>query len=122
MLKQADSLGRRIARAEMEKEGSLADAILGAPIGAIAARIAAPEESKKKATINGLLLGALMGFAAGQRSVQDHQRKMRGEPAPSRRLPEISPLVAAALAGAAVGGVERIKPLVGNLSKAPEKK
>lgn len=110
--KQAEELGRRMARAEMEKDASLADAILGAPLGAIAARIAAPEKDKNKATVNGLLLGALVGFLRGQQSVAD---ALQGKPEKDR-LP-ISPAAASILTGLAVGGSHQVGKLLPSKSK-----
>ena len=126
LLKEAACLGRALARAEMEKDASLADAILRAPVAALAARIAAPEESKTKATAYGLLLGALMGWSAGQKSLSDH---LEGKPKKPRKallehstkdllekspaeLMDEHPIVSTLLAGAAVGSAPRIGKLL----------
>lgn len=119
LIKEAEMLGRRIARAEMEKTGSLADAILGAPVAAIAARIAAPEESKTKATAYGLILGTLMGWSAGQRAYKKfHSADKDKKPETGAlRILEEHPLLAIAAAGGALGGSMRVAKGVKDLGK-----
>lgn len=101
VLKEVQDLGRRLASADLTKEASLADAILGAPLGALAARISAPADSKEQATKYGLLLGALMGFVAGQKALVDHKEG---------KDPGMSPAMLSILAGAAVGGKYHLSP------------
>jgi len=126
-LSEADALGRALARSEMEKDASLADAILGAPVSAIAARIAAPEESKTKATAYGLIVGALMGWSAGQRSFRAQRNKEKSKGV--MRVIEEHPILAAAAAGTLVGGsmqaskavkdIGRVLSATENASKGP---
>jgi len=111
IIKEAEALGARLARAEMEKNASLADAILGASLSAIAARITAPSDSKDEAVIQGLALGALVGFVKGQESVAN---VISG--APEKGNLPISPAVASILAGLAVGGGHQVSSVVGKLS------
>ena len=105
---EADLIGRRLARIEMEKTSSLADAILGAPVGAIAARIAAPEESKAKATAYGLVIGALMGWSAGQRSVYEYLHGKDPNSSGPKQFLKDHPFLSIAAAGGAIGGAMRV--------------
>ena len=82
----------------LEKTSSLVDAIIGAPVGALSARIAAKEENKDAATREGLIIGAILGFLAGQRAVTAAGRGEHTE------LYE-SPAAASALGGAALGAL-----------------
>ena len=100
----------------LEKTATLVDAIIGAPVGAIAARISATEEKKDEATRRGLIVGALLGWLAGQKSIEDAQR---GEKTPGLR----HPLVAAAAGGAGVGLYSRAEsPIRAALQKIPTSK
>lgn len=115
-IRQADALGRRLAAVEMEKSASLADAILGAPVSAIAARIAAPEDSKQRATAYGLILGALMGWSAGQRSLARMNAPKDDRRGPIDLVSE-HPLLSAAAAGALLGGSMRAGKAVKDIGK-----
>lgn len=84
-----------VERHGIEKVASLVDAIIGAPVGGAAAYIAADEENKSKAAKRGLIVGALLGFLAGQKQVQE---AMRGQ---KPTMP--SPMMASAAGGAGTG-------------------
>jgi hypothetical protein len=86
------------------KTASLVDAIIGAPVGGTAAYIAADEENKGKAARRGLVVGALLGFLAGQEAVHD---SMEGKPTPKYK----HPIAAAAAGGTAAGLYSRWQPM-----------
>lgn len=84
-----------VERHGIEKTASLVDAIIGAPVGGAAAYIAADEENKGKAAKRGLIVGALLGFLAGQQHVQA---------ALAGKKPMVpSPVIASAAGGAGTG-------------------
>jgi len=93
----------------VEKTASLVDAIVGAPVGAVAARLSAGERNKDEATRRGLIVGALLGWLAGQRAID---RSRRGE----ESSPLQSPLIASAAGGAGVGLYSRARPSLKRLS------
>jgi hypothetical protein len=82
----------------LAKTASIVDAILGAPVGAVAARLVAEEENKDQATREGLIIGALLGFLAGQQAVTS---AVKEEPLPVQG----HPLLMAALGGAGLSAV-----------------
>jgi hypothetical protein len=87
----------------LTKTASLVDAIIGAPVGALAARLAVGEQNKDTATKRGLVMGALLGFLAGQEAVR---YSMEGVPLPPHKYP----LIASAAGGAGAGLYTRWRP------------
>jgi hypothetical protein len=88
----------------LDKTASLVDAIVGAPVGSVSAYIAADEENKGKAARRGLVVGALLGFLAGQEAVHD---AVEGKSTPMYK----HPVAAAAAGGTAAGLYSRWQPM-----------
>ena len=101
-------LGRLRDEVGLEKTATIVDAIIGAPVGALAARLSASEEKKDEATRRGIIVGALLGFLAGQKSIEDYRR---GERTPGY----LHPIVASAAGGAAAGLASRAEDPVKSL-------
>jgi len=105
-----DSGHRRSIPAGKTKIASLTDAVLGAPIGSLAAALSTKKEDRAAAIRRGLLLGALVGFVQGQRS----NRVLRSEGDEERLM---SPALASLLSGLAAGMYGRRGDLPGSGKK-----
>lgn len=102
-------LGRLHDEVGLEKTATIVDAIIGAPVGAVAARLSASEEKKDEATRRGLIVGALLGFLAGQKAIEDYRQ---GQQTPGYRTPIVASAAGGAAAGLSARAEEPVKALI----------
>ena len=93
----------------LHKKASLADALLGAPLGWLAAYLAAGKEDRTEAARKGLILGALLGAYQGHKITKERIEEASQGIIPGEERVHMSPALVSLLAGLGAGGYYRLK-------------